>query len=212
MVKLKLNELKQPYIMARDNNELLENASALRLPGNGKPDNPIIISNLDLFNTYKCNAILLSNTDLHVIIKNCRFITATYQGALSRASAIHLSNVSNITCIDNYFVCVGSSCGLFIHNTNNCQIVFNRFYGDAFVYALFYDKISRNLIAGNIVTSEIDTFIGGYDICKYNAICYNIIFDVASKMMWGENLDKTENRIFHNLLISDLYKHNKENI
>ncbi|MHA2054442.1 MAG: right-handed parallel beta-helix repeat-containing protein, partial [Candidatus Hodarchaeales archaeon] len=152
------NSTIDPFII--ENNTNFEEVAAINnWSGNGTEISPYIIENHTFYGYFNDSSILIRNTNIHFIIRNCTFIGGP--------GGVLLSNVTNGQIRESKFF--NSLNGLRLQKSSNCRIINNSFTTVSERAGILLNGSQNNLILNNsLKNSGLVLLWSRNNTCSYN--------------------------------------------
>jgi parallel beta-helix repeat protein len=181
------------------NSDLVNLAQLYGWPGNGTPENPYLIEGYTFDGNGGGYAFWLENTDLHVLIKNCRIWNATSTYIFPYGAGLRLVSASNITVSHNLIT--SSKHAIELCGAMNVTIKHNT-VTDSYFGIYFNTPASSNaLVERNIVTKNNE------GIVLYDGPIGEIIGNVISNNAIGISMSGARSNIVKGNEIYENYYH-----
>ncbi|MFW6176718.1 MAG: NosD domain-containing protein, partial [Thermoplasmatota archaeon] len=186
--------IKHTPIHINGNNDFISKSEKEDWKGNGSANNPFIIENYDIDARSAGNAIMISNTDLRFVVKNCMVYNAAFiSNPYLAGEGIAVYNASNGVIMKNT-VFSNDGDGIDLQKANNITI-FNNEALNNYDDGIHITDSSNNMVYENTVSTNDDDGInidGGStnNIIKNNTINLNSRYSV---FMFYSNENVIEN-------------------
>ncbi|MFX1236199.1 MAG: NosD domain-containing protein [Promethearchaeota archaeon] len=172
--------------------------------GDGTLSNPFLIENITIDGGGTDSCILIYNSRVHFIIRNCTLFNSSLGSAPDYHAGIKLVNVSNGQIIDNN-CSYNQGSGIFLsNNSHNNFISGNNASNNGAEGILLYESCVNNTISGNQVIHNNGRGIEILKACNDNVISGNTLSNINLGPQWygiyilnsnnnsvnGNNIDK----------------------